>query len=127
MKTASLASLAGVFAVWISGVASGPLRAEPVARSALDLNARASHVVPLRAVPAAHGSEANTALRLRQRSEAAPEDGGPSLPRVGLRNNKDVYYEVDTGSSDTWFVESSFQCFRGDRSFWDPPKASVRT
>lgn len=84
----------------------------------IDLNAKAQHYVSLRSVPRS-ASSVQTARRDRLAGRDPPYHQG----NAGLYNAQDMYYitditvgnktvpvTIDTGSSDTWFVQSPFTC-----------------
>lgn len=84
----------------------------------VDLNAKAEHFVSLRSVPRSDNS-----ARAARRDGLTGRDPPYHQGNAGLYNAQDMYYitditvgnktvpvTIDTGSSDTWFVQSPFMC-----------------
>ncbi len=98
------------------------------ADQSINLNAKAFHSVPLRSVRDTGNGMLRSPRQLRQyRQLFGRDDITARLPtpggRADLRNYDDVYYiidlkvgnqnvpvSIDTGSSDTWFVQDPLNC-----------------
>ena len=118
MFAANILGLA-VVTLLLSGSSAGPL--QPVVESVVRRAAQTSNTlavtdnyVPLRRVAV---DPVQTSTQLKRYAAADPRK--PTL----LRNIRDIYYivdiqvgnqtvpvSVDTGSSDTWFIQQPFQC-----------------
>lgn len=109
----------------LPAVSAGPVGATKLqgkrVNQNINLNTKATHYAPLRA----HQETGNGGLRPRRAQRRAGQPG--PWPKADLRNVDDVYYiidlkmgnqtvpvSVDTGSSDTWFIQDPLFCIPFD-------------
>ncbi len=139
MKTNLLENLV-VVAAWVQAAVAGPLVASRTS-DAIDYNAPATHYVPIRQVAAKPGQESlarPSILRAPANRGVVPDGGVPPLPGALMRNMNDIYLivdikvgnqtipvHVDTGSSDTWIVQSPISCVRANPFGYDYIDVSV--